>query len=322
MPQAANAAGRHSVGRDVHRKGDAMFPAYFKGEPNVHVVQYRRGRVVAEGPGLAFWYMRYNTSVAMVPIVTQDAPFIFNEATKDFQVVAIQGSLSYRVTAPLEAARAVNYTIDPKSGRYKSDDPAKLSQRLINIVQAHTRALVIDLPLEQALTKVKDLAAHVLARVQTEPLLASVGVAIEALHFAGVSATPEMRKALEADFREALQQRADQAIYARRAKAIEEERRIKQREMDTEVELENQKKALVEMQANNRVTLAEAEAKSEELKFSAYGKLDPQLLTGMALKDWAAAGGQIGNLTVTPDMLGQIVSWMAGAKKGTQGTET
>jgi hypothetical protein len=209
----------------------------------------------------------------------------------------------------------VNYAIDPKTGRYRSDDPAKLGQRLINVVQGHTRSQVIDLPLEQAMTKVKDLAADVLARIQGEPLLASLGVAVEGLHFAGVSATPEMRKALEADYREALQQRADQAIYARRAKAIEEERRIKQREMDTEVELENQKRALVEMQANNRVTLAQAEAKAEELKLAAYAQLAPQQLMSLAFKEWAAGGGKIGNLTVTPDMLGQIGSWMAGAKK-------
>jgi len=292
-----------------------VFPAYFKGEPSVHVIRYRRGGVVAQGPGLAFWYLRYNTSIALVPIVAQDAPFIFNEATRDFQVVAIQGSLLYRITAPLEAARAVNYAIDPRTGRYRSDHKPKLGQRLVNIVQGHTRSQVIDLPLEQAMTKVKDLAADVLARIQGEPLLASLGVAVEGLHFAGVSATPEMRKALEADYREALQQRADQAIYARRAKAIEEERRIKQREMDTEVELENQKKTLVEMQASNRLTLAQAEAKAEELKLGAYAQLAPQQLMGLAFKEWAAGGGKIGNVTVTPDMLGQIGNWMAGAKK-------
>jgi hypothetical protein len=300
---------------NAHRKEEIVFPAYFKGEPSVHVIRYRRGGVVAQGPGLAFWYMRYNTSIALVPIVAQDAPFIFNEATRDFQVVAIQGSLLYRITAPLEAARAVNYAIDPRTGRYRSDDPAKLGQRLVNIVQGHTRSQVIDLPLEQAMTKVKDLAADVLTRIQGEPLLASLGVAVEGLHFASVSATPEMRKALEADYREALQQRADQAIYARRAKAVEEERRIKQREMDTEVELENQKKALVEMQANNRVTQAQAEAKAEELKLAAYAQLAPQQLMSLALRDWAAAGGKINNVTVTPDMLGQIGNWMSGAKK-------
>jgi len=85
-----------------------MFPRYFKGEPNVHVIRYRRGQVTTQGPGLAFWYMRYNTSIALVPLVTQDAPFIFNEATTDFQVVAIQGTVTYRITAPLEAAGTVN----------------------------------------------------------------------------------------------------------------------------------------------------------------------------------------------------------------------
>src|SRR5262245_8605262 len=296
-------------------RNKVVFPAYFKGEPSVHVIRYRRGGIVTHGPGLAFWYMRYNTSIALVPIVAQDAPFIFNEATRDFQVVAIQGSLLYRITAPLEAARTVNYAIDPRTGRYRSDDPAKLGQRLVNIVQGHTRSQVIDLPLEQAMTKVKDLAADVLARIQGEPLLASPGVAGEGLHFASASATSEMRKAPRADYRGELEQRDDQAIYARRAKAVEEERRIKQREMDTEVELENQKKALVEMQANNRVTQAQAEAKAEELKLGAYAQLAPQQLMSLALREWAAAGGKINNVTVTPDMLAQIGNWMAGAKK-------
>ena len=35
----------------------------------------------------------------------------------------------------------------------------------------------------------------------------------------------------------------------------------------------------------------------------------------LAFKEWAAGGGKIGNVTVTPDMLGQIGNWIAGAKK-------
>ena len=64
--------------------------------------------------------------------------------------------------------------------------------------------------LEQALTEVKDLAAQVLETVRGERLLDSLGVLLESLHFTSVAATPEMRKALEADYREALQQKADQ----------------------------------------------------------------------------------------------------------------
>jgi hypothetical protein len=292
-----------------------VIPRYFKGEPSVHVIRYRSGQVVAHGPGLAFFYWPYTTSIATVPIVTQDAAFIFNEATRDYQAVAIQGTLAYRLTEPLEAAKSLDYTIDLRTGRYRSQDAERLGQHLINIIQAHTRSHVNELALEDALTKVKDLAANVLARVNDERLLKTLGVIIEGLHFTSVTATPEMKKALEADYREALQQKADQAIYARRAKAVEEERRIKQREMDTEVELENQKKALVEMQARNRVTLAEAEAKAEELKLNPYGQLAPQVIMGLALKEWAAAGGRIGNVTVTPDMLGQLGAWFGGGRK-------
>jgi hypothetical protein len=288
---------------------------YYKGEPNVHIIRYRRGQVVEHGPGIAFWYLPYKTSIAAVPVVTQDTAFIFNEATRDFQAVAIQGNLAYRLTAPLDAARLLDFTIDPASGRYRTKDPEKLAQRLINVVQAHTRSQVIALSLQDALTKVRDLAAGVLERVNAEPALTSLGVVVEGLHFTGVAATPEMRKALEADFREALQQKADQAIYARRAAAVEEERRIKQRELDTEVELENQRRDLVDTQARNRLALAEAEAKAEELKLSPYGELEPQVLVGLALKEWATAGGQIGNLTITPDMLGQLVGWVAGVRK-------
>ena len=78
---------------------------YYKGEPNVDVIRYRRGQVVDHGPGLAFWYLPYNTSIALVPIVAQDAHFIFNETTVDFQAISIQGQLTYRLTAPLEAAK-------------------------------------------------------------------------------------------------------------------------------------------------------------------------------------------------------------------------
>jgi hypothetical protein len=288
---------------------------YYKGEPNVHVIRYRNGKPIAHGPGLTFWYLPFNTTIAAVPVISQDAQFIFNEATRDFQAVAIQGSLAYRLTAPLEAAKALDFTIDPSSGRYRSKDSEKLAQRIINAVQAYTRTHVSALSLEDALTKVRALAAGVLQAVNTDGALRSLGVLVEGLHFTGVTATPEMRKALEADYREALQQKADQAIYARRAKSVEEERRIKERELETEVELENRKKDLVDMQARNQLALAEAEAKAEELKLSPYGALAPQVLVGLALKEWASAGGQIGNLSITPDMLGQLVGWVAGGRK-------
>lgn len=253
-----------------------------------------------------------------MPIVTQDAQFIFNETTRTFQAVSIQGHLTYRLTRPLDAAARLDFTIDPATQQYRAKDPEKLAQRLINTIQGHTRSHVNALSLEDALTKVRDLTAQVLAAVNAEPALQELGVVVEGLHFAQVTATPEMRKALEADYRESLQQRADQAIYARRAKAVEEERKIREAEMNTEVELEQRRTDLVDMQARNNLALAEAEAKAEELKLSPYNTLAPQVLIGLALKEWAGHAGTIGNLTISPDLLSQLVTWVTGPRSGTE----
>ncbi|MDH5360249.1 MAG: SPFH domain-containing protein [Gammaproteobacteria bacterium] len=193
-----------------------MIFKYYKGEPNSYVIRYRNGVMKTHGPGLTFWYMPLTTSVASVPIVSQDAPFIFNETTANYQEISIQGQLSYRLTNPIEIAKRLDYTIDPATGCYRSKDPEKLVQRVINTVQGNTRSGINILSLEEALIKVKDLEEEVLEQIQAESDLFEMGVVVESLHFVAVKATPEMQKALEADYRESLQQRADQAIYARR----------------------------------------------------------------------------------------------------------
>ena len=85
--------------------------------------------------------------------------------------------------------------------------------------------------------------------------------------------------------------------------------------MNMEVELENRRKDLVDMQARNSLALAEADAKAEEMRLDPYGNLPPQALVGLALKEWAGNAGNIGNLSITPDMLDRIVGWVSSANK-------
>lgn len=303
-----------------------MLVNYYKGEPNTYVIRYHNGKVRQHGEGLTFWYWSHNTSIATVPIVTQDAPFIFNETTTDYQEISIQGQLSYRLTDPLEAAKLLDFTIDPRTRRHKSQDHGKLIQHVINSVQSSTRSGVNVLSLEDALIKVKELASSVLAQVQQEPDLQTMGIVVQSLHFNAVKATPEMQKALEADYRESLQQRADLAIYSRRNAAVEEESKISQRELNTEVELEQRRRDLVVQQSENRIKQAQAEAKAremeaeaetkaDEIRFGLYQNLTPQALVGLALKEWAANAGTIDNLTITPDLISNVVNWIGGTKQ-------
>ena len=285
--------------------------SYYKGEPNTYTICFKDGKVRKHGAGINFWYSPLTTSVSAVPIASQESHFVFTETTADFQEIAIQGALTYRLDAPLDIASRLDYTIDPGKKRYQSEDPGKLVQRVINVVQGHTRAIVSQLPLEQALTEAGGLARAVVSEVAKAADLSSVGVMVEGLHFTSVKATPEMQKALEADFRESLSKRADQAIYDRRKAAVDEERKIRESEMNTEVELENRKKALVDTQARNELKLAESRAKAEELKLSPYGDMPPQALVGLALKEWASNSGSIDNLTITPDLLSKVVNYVA-----------
>lgn len=301
-----------------------MILKYFKGEPNTYVIRYKNGNVKKEGNGLTFWYWPHNTSIATVPVISQDAPFIFNETTANYQEISIQGQLSYRLVNPAETAKVLDYTIDAKTRRFLSKDPEKLVNRVINAVQANTRSGVNILSLDEALIKVKELTSEVLASVQDEPKLKALGVVIESLYFTAVKATPEMQKALEADYRESLQQRSDLAIYTRRKAAVAEENKIKNSELDNEVELEERRRELVIKQSENRIKQAQAEAKAiemeaeaetkaDEIRYRLYKDLSPQSMVGLALKEWASNAGTIDNLTITPDLVSKVVSYIGGS---------
>src|SRR5262245_46682056 len=185
--------------------------AYFKAEPTEYILASSNGRVFRQGAGRAFWYLKANTSIALIPISTIDALFVLNETTGNFQAVTLQGQITYRIVEPQTIAGLLNFTIDPRTREYRSDDPAKLGQRIINIVQTHTCNELQQRSLEDALRSAESMARVVLARIQEENVLAAMGIECLSLFFTAVKATPEMAKALEAEYRETLQKRADQA---------------------------------------------------------------------------------------------------------------
>jgi hypothetical protein len=80
---------------------------------------------------------------------------------------------------------------------------------------------------------------------------------------------------LQTEYRESLQREADEAIYARRAHAVEKERQIKQSELAAEIELAERRKELVDTEAHNKLKLAEASVKSQEMELAIYEAVPP-----------------------------------------------
>src|SRR5262249_27728073 len=202
--------------RHLRRAGrEATMVKFIKASPTTYVLHFRSGRIVREGAGLAFFYWAPAATIVMVPLGSADTPFAFQEATADFQAVAIQGQLTYRVVDPKRLAALLDLSVRPDGG-YRTDDYQKLPERLGNATQTLVRGETQRLTLREALTRSTALGATVLERLRASDLIAELGVEVLGLSILAVRPTPESAKALEAEAREELQRRSDEAIYARR----------------------------------------------------------------------------------------------------------
>jgi hypothetical protein len=242
---------------------------FFKAPPTTYVVQFKVGRVAREGAGLSFFYYAPTTSLVAVPTESADTPFIFEETTADFQAVTIQGQLTYRIADAKKVAALLNYTLAPDGRRYVSDDPAKLSQRLINAVNVLARHELQKLTLREATRGADAIAAAVRPRLNETPEVTTLGLEILGLAILAIRPTPETARALEAEAREELLKKADEAIYARRNAAVEQERAIKENELNTEIAVENKKRQIRETQMDAERAVEEKRHEIEQAKMEA-----------------------------------------------------
>lgn len=305
---------------------------YLKTPPTTHVIHYVGGKIRREGPGLSFFYFAPTAEIVLIPLESTDVPFVFNEVSADFQDATIQGELTYRIVNPKRVAEALNYSLDAR-GNYRTDDPSKLGDRLVHALQILARAFAQRRPLKEVLVSSDVLVHEALTGLKASSTVEMLGVEVLSLSIVSVKPTPEMSKALQADAREELLKKADEAIYARRNASVELERTIKENELATEVAVaqkrrlvnetemagqiavEEQRAALVDHRVTNERKEAEAKAFAlqallEPLKgvdwrtlLAAGGGGDAKLNIALAFRELAENATKIGELNVSPDLL-------------------
>jgi regulator of protease activity HflC (stomatin/prohibitin superfamily) len=221
---------------------------FIKVQPTTYLLQYRHGKIVREGAGLAFFYYSPTTSLVAIPVGSTDVPFIFEEPTADYQTVTIQGQVTYRVADAKKLAGLLNFTLHRDGENYVSEDPAKLPLRVINLVHVLARAELQKLSLREAITASETIVNAVRQQLAASPSIMALGLEILGLSVLAIKPTPETARALEAETREQLLRDADEAIYARRNSAVEQERAIKENELNTEIAVENKKRQIRETQ--------------------------------------------------------------------------
>jgi len=221
---------------------------FIKVQPTTYLLQYRGGKVIREGVGLSFFYYAPTTSLVALPVGSADVPFIFQETTADFQTVTIQGQVTYRVGDPKRLATLLNFTLTPNGQGYTSEDPKKLPERVIHVVNVLARAELQKLALREALRASDAIVETVKKRLLTAEEIASLGLEILGLSVLAIKPVPETARALEAEAREKLFRESDEAVYARRNAAVQQERAIKENELNTEIAVENKKRQIRETQ--------------------------------------------------------------------------
>jgi hypothetical protein len=302
--------------------------------------------LVREGAGLSLFYFSPTSIIVQVPLASTDVPFVFNEVTADFQDATIQGELTYRVAQPVELATLLDFSVDA-AGRYRSDDPSKLNDRLIHASQILARAFTQKHLLRELLVSSDLLVEHVLAGLKTSEAVTMLGVEILGLSVLSIKATPEMAKALQAEAREKLLQQADEAIYARRNTAVELERQIKENELNTEIAVEQKRRQVREtkLQADiaveqERAELVDRRVENERKESQARadalramlepikdvdwrilmaaqsGGLDSRQLIAMAFRDLADNADKVGNINISPELLNTLLGAAPAAGSG------
>jgi hypothetical protein len=221
---------------------------FIKVQPTTYLLQYRGGRIIREGLGLSFFYYAPTSSLVAVPVGSAEQPFIFQETTADFQEVTLQGQVTYRVSEPKRLAQLLDYTLAPNGRTYASEDPEKLPERIVQRTHVLTRAALQKLPLREAIRASDQLVSAVQAGLTASQEITSLGLEVLGLSILAVKPTPDTARALEAETRESLLREADEAIYARRNSAVEQERAIKENELNTEIAVETKKRQIRETQ--------------------------------------------------------------------------
>ncbi|MFD1552613.1 membrane protease subunit, stomatin/prohibitin [Putridiphycobacter roseus] len=241
---------------------------HIKFDSMTYVLHFKNGNIKREGRGLSFFYFAPNSSIAAIPMGSNDLPFVFNESTNDYQTVTIQGQISYKINNPKTLADVLDFTVQD-NGQYKKNDIEKLNQRIINEAQTATSAYIHGIKLKEAIRSAKAIEENITEGLKSSTAIGMLGIEILGANILAIQATPEMARALETETREKLQQEADLAVYERRNFAVEQERIIKESELNTEIAVEEKQKQIAEKKMESDVQKAENQRKLREMQLEA-----------------------------------------------------
>lgn len=319
---------------------------HLRAETTSHVLAYHKGALRQRGRGLAFWFWPMHAAIAEVPIDDRDQAFLFGARTKDYQHVAVQGVITYRMTSAELVAERIDFSIDLRTGAHRKQPLEQLAALLTGLAQQAALQHIAQSPVQQLLTDgFGVIQRKIEGALAEDPSLTELGIEVVDVRIHDLTPAPELEKALQTPTREALQQTADEATFQRRALAVEKERAIAENELNNQVQLAKQQEQLLAQQGQNerlrtreeveakqmqavaaaerkrieaaaeasRIEIVEhAKVNAERARIDAYRDLPTSIMFGLAAEE-VAKHLQVEQLNVTPDLLAAVLGRLSDA---------
>ncbi|MFI7406494.1 SPFH domain-containing protein [Streptomyces sp. NPDC049541] len=243
---------------------------HLRGAPTAHIRHQRAGKLLHDGPGLSFWFRALTAALSEVPVDDRELAMTFHARTSDFQDVAVQATVTYRISDPALAAARLDFSVDPDTGVWRGAPLEQLGTLLTETAQQHALDVLARTSLSSALVDgVAAVRERVAAGLGAEPRLPATGIEVVAVRVVALRPEPEVERALRTPAREQIQQEADRATYERRAVAVERERTIAENELASQIELARREEQLVEQRGTNARREAEEHAAADAVRAEA-----------------------------------------------------
>lgn len=243
---------------------------YKKFEQTEYVMRIKNGKIIRQGLGLSFFYNTMTTSIMVLPATAFDTAFAYDDiVTSDFQKITVQGDISYTITDYQKAAKMVDFSY---KNNKKEDQMTmltamqKMSKRMINLIKVYTAKYISTRTIKEIIKSADDLAQFLKTSLKNDETIQELGLQMIAVSILGILPQPDTRRALEAATREEILKQQDDAVYKRRNAAIEQERIIKENELNTEIKIAEKEKEKQEKEMETKRMMQEKQAELDAKK--------------------------------------------------------
>ena len=321
----------------------------YQGGAGDHVVQIRAGRTIRSGVGQSFWLRAGRCALAEVSTANRAHSFLVQVPSADQQNVSAQVAITYRIEDAEAAASHYDFDLYPRDANNEAQGLWQIDETVTRIAHSALDSSIGAMPLSDAISGSLERVGSVLAQAfAADEQLRATGVAVVDVLLMSLRPDEGVESSLRAPLLEQLQAEADRALYERRALAVERESQISENEMQSKLDLARKRADLVDQEGHNARREAEEKAAADAIAveaesrrivekakafetdwntagrartandaayIQAVAEAGPEVARALALKELAGHMPSFGNITITADVLSDLVSAFTGSAK-------